>query len=154
EHYAGAAPTASVEPQPSPAPAAATSAFVPVTLTPLPDAARLALADPAATPSEAVVAQKGDGADAKADAEFAEYDPWERYNEKMFSFNYKVDKYVLKPVAKGYNFVMPDLFQQMIGHGFDNILVVPKLANNVLQWNWKGFFTELGRFLINSTLGI
>ena len=49
---------------------------------------------------------------------------------------------------------MPDLFQQMIGNGFDNINVVPKLVNNLLQWNWKGFSIELGRFLINSTLGI
>jgi phospholipid-binding lipoprotein MlaA len=72
----------------------------------------------------------------------------------MFAFNYNFDKYVLKPVAKGYNFVVPDLFQQMIGHGFDNILVVPKLVNNILQWNWKGFMVELGRFVINSTLGI
>jgi len=65
-----------------------------------------------------------------------------------------LDKYLLKPVAKGYNFVMPDLFQQMIGHGFDNINVVPKLANNIFQLNWKGLGVELGRFLINSTLGI
>jgi len=50
--------------------------------------------------------------------------------------------------------VMPDLFQQMIGHGFDNISVVQRLANNILQLNWKGLGAELGRFLINSTLGI
>ena len=49
---------------------------------------------------------------------------------------------------------MPDMFQQMIGNGFDNINVVPKLANNLLQWNLKGFAVELGRFLINTTLGI
>jgi len=49
---------------------------------------------------------------------------------------------------------MPDLFQQMIGNGFDNIQVVPKVVNNLLQWNLKGFGIELGRFLINSTLGI
>ena len=89
-----------------------------------------------------------------ADAQIEEYDPWEKFNEKMFTFNYNFDKYVLKPVAKGYNFVMPDRLQQMIGHGFDNINVVPKLANNLLQLNFAGFGVELGRFLINSTLGI
>jgi len=72
----------------------------------------------------------------------------------MFAFNYNFDRYILKPVAKGYNFIMPDLFQRMISNGFDNIQVVPRLVNNILQWQWKGFFTELGRFLINSTLGI
>ena len=89
-----------------------------------------------------------------ADVQIEEYDPWEKFNEKMFTFNYNFDKYVLKPVAKGYNFVMPDRLQQMIGAGFDNINVVPKLANNLFQLNFAGFGTELGRFLINSTLGI
>jgi phospholipid-binding lipoprotein MlaA len=72
----------------------------------------------------------------------------------MFSFNYNFDKYLLKPVAKGYNFVMPDRLQQMIGNGFDNINPVPRWVNNLLQLNFKGFATEMGRFLINSTLGI
>jgi phospholipid-binding lipoprotein MlaA len=83
-----------------------------------------------------------------------EYDPWEPFNEKMFSFNYNMDRYVLKPVAKGYNFVMPDRMQQMIDSGFDNLLVVQRVVNNVLQWRPKGAGAELGRFLINSTLGI
>jgi phospholipid-binding lipoprotein MlaA len=83
-----------------------------------------------------------------------EYDPWEPFNEKMFSFNYNMDKYVLKPVAKGYNFVMPDRLQQMIDSGFDNLLVVQRVVNNLLQWRPKGAGAEVGRFLINSTLGI
>jgi phospholipid-binding lipoprotein MlaA len=83
-----------------------------------------------------------------------EYDPWEPFNEKMFSFNYNMDKYVLKPVAKGYNFVMPDRLQQMIDSGFDNLLVVQRVVNNLLQWRPVGAGAELGRFLINSTLGI
>jgi phospholipid-binding lipoprotein MlaA len=86
--------------------------------------------------------------------EIEEYDPWEKINEKIFAFNYRFDRYLLKPVARVYNVIMPDMFQQMIGRGFDNIRVVPKLVNNILQWNWKGFSVELGRFLINSSLGI
>jgi phospholipid-binding lipoprotein MlaA len=83
-----------------------------------------------------------------------EYDPWEPFNEKMFTFNYNMDKYVLKPVAKGYNFVVPDRVQQMIDSGFDNLLVVQRVVNNLLQWRPKGAGAEVGRFLINSTLGI
>lgn len=89
-----------------------------------------------------------------SDGILEEYDPWEPFNEKMFTFNYNVDRYVLKPVAKGYNFVMPDRLQQMIDSGFDNLLVVPRVVNNMLQWRPKGAGAELGRFLINSTLGI
>jgi phospholipid-binding lipoprotein MlaA len=83
-----------------------------------------------------------------------EYDPWEPFNEKMFTFNYNLDRYVLKPVAKGYNFVMPDRLQQMIDSGFDNLLVVQRIVNNLLQGRPLGATAEAGRFLINSTVGI
>jgi phospholipid-binding lipoprotein MlaA len=89
-----------------------------------------------------------------AEGVLEEYDPWEPFNEKMFTFNYNVDRYVLKPVAKAYNVVMPDRLQQMIDSGFDNLLVVPRVVNNLLQWRPKGAGAELGRFLINSTFGI
>src|SRR5215471_13237538 len=137
----------------------ASPAFVPVAFELLPaerSSYLLAAAEPSASPSETgtIVAQRQSSPEPPPDVQIEEYDPWERYNEKVFKFNQNFDKYVLKPVAKGYNFVMPDLFQQMIGNGFDNIQVVPKVVNNLLQWNLKGFGIELGRFLINSTLGI
>jgi phospholipid-binding lipoprotein MlaA len=145
------------ETAPAVEPHATAPTFTPVALEPMPaerSSSLLVSAAPSRIEPAPVVAQKSNAAQSVPDTQVAEYDPWQRYNEKMFSFNYHVDKYFLKPVAKAYNFVMPDLFQQMIGNGFDNINVVPKLANNMLQWNWKGFSTELGRFLINSTLGI
>jgi phospholipid-binding lipoprotein MlaA len=83
-----------------------------------------------------------------------EYDPWESFNEKMFTFNYKVDKYVLKPIAQGYNFIVPDEIQRMIDRGFSNISWVPRFVNSLLQGKWAGAGRELGRFLINSTIGI
>jgi phospholipid-binding lipoprotein MlaA len=83
-----------------------------------------------------------------------EYDPWEAFNEKMFRFNYNVDKYVLKPVAKAYNSVVPDELQRMIDRGFSNINFVPRFVNSLLQAKWSGAGRELARFLINSTVGI
>ena len=132
-------------------------AFVPVALEPIPagpSSYLIAFAGPPESQPALMLAQTRGAAEPVPDVQVEEYDPWEPFNEKMFRFNYNMDKYLLKPVAKGYNFVMPDLFQQMIGHGFDNINVVPKLANNIFQLNWKGLGVELGRFLINSTLGI
>jgi phospholipid-binding lipoprotein MlaA len=90
----------------------------------------------------------------EADAEADEYDPWERWNEPMFEFNRRLDRYVLKPVAKGYNFVVPDEVQIMISNGFDNISFVPRLVNSLLQGKVKGAGRELSRFLINSTAGV
>ncbi len=137
---------------------AAKPAFVPVALDPIPGGPSshlIAIADEPKAETSPVTPQKPGATEPESDLEeIEEYDPWESFNEKIFTFNYTFDRYVLKPVAKGYNFIMPDLFQQMIGRGFDNIRVVPKLVNNLLQGNWKGFTVELGRFLINSTLGI
>ena len=88
------------------------------------------------------------------DVVIEEYDPWEPFNEGMFEFNRWLDRWILKPVAKGYNTVMPDLFQMMIGNGFDNIRVVPRFINCLLQGKLVGAGSELGRLVINSTLGI
>jgi len=88
------------------------------------------------------------------DSEPDEYDPWERWNEPMFEFNRRLDKYVLKPVAKGYNFIVPDEIQVMISNGFDNISFVPRFVNSLLQGKVLGAGRELGRFLINSTAGV
>ena len=88
------------------------------------------------------------------DVVIEEYDPWEPFNEGMFEFNRWLDRWVLKPVAKGYNYVMPDLLQQMIGNGFDNIRFVPRFVNCTLQGKFGGAGRELGRFVLNSTLGV
>jgi len=87
-------------------------------------------------------------------AEIEEYDPWEPFNEKMFEFNRGLDRFVIKPVAKAYDFVMPDELKQMISRGFDNIRVVPRVVNSLLQGKWGGAGREVGRFLINSVVGI
>ncbi len=118
--------------------------------------APLMVSQAASLPAGPLLAQSRDGGSPPDASEgiLEEYDPWEPFNEKMFTFNYNMDKYVLKPVAKGYNFVVPDRLQQMIDSGFDNLLVVQRVVNNLLQWRPKGAGAEVGRFLINSTLGI
>ena len=47
-----------------------------------------------------------------------EYDPWEPMNTSIFEFNRQLDRFVLKPVAKGYNFIMPDLAQVGVSNFF------------------------------------
>jgi phospholipid-binding lipoprotein MlaA len=65
-----------------------------------------------------------------------------------------LDRYILKPVAKGYNFVVPDLVQVGISNMFTNLGVAPRFLNNVFQGKVKGAGIEIGRFLLNSTVGI
>lgn len=88
------------------------------------------------------------------DAFEEEYDPWEPFNEKMFTFNRGLDRWVLKPAARAYMVVMPEPWQVLISNGFDNINFVPRFVNSLLQGKWGGAGRELGRFLINSTAGI
>lgn len=87
-------------------------------------------------------------------AEEEEYDPWEPFNVKVFEFNRKLDKYLIKPVAEAYNKVVPDALQRGIKNAFHNIRFVPRLLNNVFQAKFKGAGLEASRFLLNSTLGV
>lgn len=80
-------------------------------------------------------------------------DPFAPFNEKMFWFNLKLDKYILRPVASGYADVLPEDVRVHIGKFFDNVGVIPRFANNLFQLRVAHAGTEASRFLINSTLG-
>src|SRR2546428_6978531 len=71
----------------------------------------------------------------------------------MYTFNYNLDRYILKPVARGYRVVVPDQLQIMIDNGFSNITWVPRFVNSLLQGKWEGALREVSRFVVNSTLG-
>ena len=91
----------------------------------------------------------------KADPEGdEEYDPFEKFNERMFDVNRQLDRFVLKPIAQVYRVIVPEPFEVLIANVFDNAAFVPRAGNSLLQAKWGGTARELGRFLINSTLGI
>ena len=56
-------------------------------------------------------------------------DPWEGFNRKMFAFNKTLDRWILKPVAKTYDFILPDFVQVGIGNFFRNIGEVGNVGN-------------------------
>jgi phospholipid-binding lipoprotein MlaA len=90
----------------------------------------------------------------QVDEEYADYDPWEPFNDKMFTFNHDyLDKYFLKPVATGYDAVIGDGEKQVIHNVLDNVAFPKRLLNSLLQGKFWGAGRELSRFLINSTLG-
>ncbi len=88
------------------------------------------------------------------DAKMEEYDPLEAVNAVVFEFNYRLDKYIVKPVAQVYNFFIPPDVQQSFSNVFQNIRFFPRLLNNLLQAKFEGAGIEMSRFLINSTLGV
>jgi phospholipid-binding lipoprotein MlaA len=83
-----------------------------------------------------------------------ESDPWEPFNEKTFSFNRQFDRFVLKPVATVWDILLPNPVQRCVANALDNIDVVRRLTNNVLQLKFGGAGREVGRFVINSTIGV
>ena len=81
------------------------------------------------------------------------YDPWEAVNQPVFTFNLKLDEYVLRPVASGYDTIMPDAGQRSIDRFFKNLGILPRFANSLLQGKLGGASREVGRFAVNTTLG-
>jgi phospholipid-binding lipoprotein MlaA len=86
--------------------------------------------------------------------ELIEYDPWESFNRKMFAFNQQVDRYVFKPVARVWNFVVPELAQQSLANAFDNIAMPRRLINHLLQLRMENAGRELARFFLNISMGV
>jgi phospholipid-binding lipoprotein MlaA len=123
----------------------------------LSDARPVVAETPAPAPSPPPKTQPDEPLDPFARAEEGageEYDPWEPVNTNIFEFNRQVDRFVLKPVAKGYNFVVPDMVQVGVSNMFTNLRFAPRFLNNVFQGKVKGAGIEMGRFLINSTVGL
>ena len=81
-------------------------------------------------------------------------DPWEPFNRKMYVFNDTLDRWVLKPTAKGYKFIMPDFAEQGVTNFITNVYDFNSFFNSILQGEFAGSMNAGGRFLINSTLGL
>jgi phospholipid-binding lipoprotein MlaA len=83
-----------------------------------------------------------------------EDDPFESFNRTMYDFNRGVDKAVLRPIAKGYDAVAPAPVKQSVSNFFANLDELPNFVNSLLQGKVVDGFSDLGRFTINSTLGL
>jgi phospholipid-binding lipoprotein MlaA len=81
-------------------------------------------------------------------------DPFERVNRVTYKFNDTVDRAVLKPVAKGYKKVTPRFVQTGVSNFFDNLEQPTVIISDLLQAKFKPAFSDTGRFLLNTTIGI
>jgi phospholipid-binding lipoprotein MlaA len=80
-------------------------------------------------------------------------DPFEGFNRAMFSVNEGLDV-VVKPVAEGYETVVPGVVRIGVGNFFGNISDVWIAVNNLLQGKITEGASDAGRVLLNSTAGI
>lgn len=81
-------------------------------------------------------------------------DPAEGFNRAMFAFNEGVDTVLIKPVAKGYDAVLPTPVRTGVTNFFGNIADLFIGVNNLLQGKPDQAVSDIGRVLINTTVGI
>lgn len=115
--------------------------------------------------AEEISAQSGPGsAEAKNDPEggpegeekeiTAISDPLEPFNRAMFDFNDNLYLWVLKPVAQGYNKVVPEPARIGVKNFFTNLGFPARFISSLLQGDFKGAATQLGRFVVNTVWGV
>lgn len=83
-----------------------------------------------------------------------ERDPLERFNRAMFAFNDTLDVYALEPVARGWRKIAPEVVHRGFTNFFANLRSPIVVANDLLQGKFFEAANNLGRFFVNSTIGI
>ncbi|MCU4118965.1 MlaA family lipoprotein [Variovorax sp. N23] len=81
-------------------------------------------------------------------------DPWEGFNRKVHGFNSMLDRFVLRPVAMGYDKITPAPVQSGVSSFFGNLRLPLTAVNQALQGRPSQAGQSLGRFVVNSTAGI
>jgi len=81
------------------------------------------------------------------------YDPWERVNRFTYRFNARFDEAIFLPVASGYG-RLPSPIRSGVHNFFGNLAEVRTVVNYAVQLHPVAGARSLGRFLINSTIGI
>lgn len=80
-------------------------------------------------------------------------DPFEGFNRAMFAVNEGLDV-VIKPVAQGYDAAAPLPVKTGIGNFFGNLYDIWTAFNNFLQGKGGDGVSDVGRVLVNTTIGI
>jgi phospholipid-binding lipoprotein MlaA len=81
-------------------------------------------------------------------------DPFEPFNRTVYKVNDTLDKAVVKPVAKGYNAVVPEVGRKMLSNFFSNLNDVTVAINDLLQFKVVQAASDAGRVVVNTTVGI
>jgi phospholipid-binding lipoprotein MlaA len=81
-------------------------------------------------------------------------DPIEGFNRAMFGFNEGLDKVIIKPVATGYEAVLPSPIQTGVANFFlEHCRPDDREVNNLLQGKPAQAASDAGRVLVNTTIG-
>jgi len=81
-------------------------------------------------------------------------DPLEPLNRVTYSFNDMLDRAVIKPLAQGYEYIMPAPANKGVSNFFNNLADIRSALNNLLQFKIGRAFSDVGRVAVNTTVGI
>jgi len=81
-------------------------------------------------------------------------DPWQSWNRGAQDFNDGFDSYFMKPVAQGYDWVMPNFAHHAVTNFFSNLDDISVFTNDALQGKFSQSCDDTSRFLVNTTAGI
>jgi phospholipid-binding lipoprotein MlaA len=81
-------------------------------------------------------------------------DPFERLNRTTFKLNDSLTIHAVKPIAHGYEHIVPQKLRTGLSNFFDNLDFPIRFGNNVLQGRFVRSGQEVGKFVVNSTVGI
>ena len=81
-------------------------------------------------------------------------DPWQGFNRTIYGFNDGLDRAILKPAAQGYKAIAPDFVETGVRNFFENLDDVSVAVNNLLQGKVSSSLSDVGRVLINTTIGV
>ncbi len=79
-------------------------------------------------------------------------DPYEQFNRKVHRFNMALDSALLKPVANYYKGAVPGFIRKGVNNAYNNLDLIPTVANDILQREKTWAIKDTWRFIINSTL--
>ena len=81
-------------------------------------------------------------------------DPYEPFNRGVYRLNDGIDRAVLQPTARAYRAVLPGFVRTSIGNVLSNVGDVRNALNKTLQGEFRAAYVDVGRVLMNSTLGV
>jgi len=84
----------------------------------------------------------------------APQDPWESWNRGVYRVNDKLDRAIAKPVARTYVRVVPHPIRTGVSNFFANLGTPTVMINDALQGKFLAAVNDLGRFVLNSTVGL
>ena len=109
---------------------------------------------PAGAARQADEAAVDTGGGEEIDDEESDNDPIEPVNRAIFEFNEWVIKLVVRPLAQGYRWLVPDPARDSVGKVLHNLNSPRILANDLLQGELVRAWHTSGRFVVNSTVGV